>query len=148
TTETETTSEESRDLETTDRYELQQESDAVIKEESSRNMALSISASYGPFASGTANIGTSTGESKETTTKNAMNFAREVVDKAVKKVQDRVLERRTITTMHEIADISRHGFDNAQGADHIQGVYRWLEKVYSAQVTSYGLRLMFELVVP
>lgn len=148
TTETETTTEESHDLETTNRYELQQESDAVIKEESSRNISLSISGSYGPFASGTANISSSQGDSKENTTKNAMNFAHDVTDKAVKKVQSRVLERRTVTTMHEVADISHHGFDNTQGQQHIQGVYRWLDKVYSAQVTSYGLRLMFELVVP
>jgi hypothetical protein len=148
TQETEVTNEESRDLETTDRYELQQESDNVVKEESSRNLALSISASYGPFASGTANISSSTGDSKETTTKNAMNYAREVVDKAVKKVQTRVLERRTVTTVHEVADISHHDFDNSKGTEHVQGIYRWLEKVYSAQVVSYGLRLLFELVVP
>ena len=42
TVETETTREESRDLQTTDRFELQQESDAVIEEESSRDIALSI----------------------------------------------------------------------------------------------------------
>lgn len=148
TEETEVTNEESRDLETTDRYELQQESDNVVKEDSSRNLALSISASYGPFASGTANISSATGDSKETTTKNAMNYAREVVDKAVKKVQTRVLERRTVTTVHEVADISHHDFDNTKGTEHVQGVYRWLDKIYSAQVTSYGLRLMFELVVP
>jgi hypothetical protein len=148
TVETETTTEESHDLETTDRFELQQESDAVIKDETSRNIALSISASYGPFASGTANINTLQGESKETTTKNAMNYARDVTDKAVKKVQARVLERRTVTTVHEVDDVSHHDFDNAHGPAHIQGIYRWLDKIYEAQVTSYGLRHMFELVVP
>lgn len=146
--ETEQTKEESRDLQTTDRFELQQESENVIKEESSREIALSISASYGPFASGTANISSSHGDSKETTTKNAMKYAREVTDKAVKKVQERVLERRTVTTEHEVEDISKHGFDNSKGEEHVQGIYRWLDKIYEAQVVSYGLRMMFELVVP
>jgi hypothetical protein len=146
--ETEQTKEESRDLQTTDRFELQQESDAVVKEESSREIALSISASYGPFAEGTANINSSHGDSKETTTKNAMRYAREVTDKAVKKVQDRVLQRRTVTTEHEVEEISKHGFDNTQGQHHVQGIYRWLDKIYEAQVVSYGLRQMFELVVP
>ena len=146
--ETEKTKEESRDLQTTDRFELQQESDNVIKEESSREIALSISASYGPFASGTANITSAHGDSKETTTKNATKYAREVTDKAVKKVQERVLERRTVTTEHEVEDISKHGFDNSKGEQHVQGIYRWLDKIYEAQVVSYGLRMMFELVVP
>jgi len=148
TVETEQTTEESRDLQTTDRYELQQETDAVIKEDSSRQIALSISASYGPFASGTANINSAHGDSKETTTKNAMQYAREVTDKAVKKVQDRVLQRRTVTTMQEVVELSRHGFDNTAGTHHVQGIYRWVDKIYQAQVVSYGLRMMFELVVP
>jgi hypothetical protein len=148
TVETETTKEESRDLQTTDRFELQQESDAVIKEESSRDIALSISASYGPFASGTANISSHQGDSKETTTKNSMQYAREVTDKAVKKVQERVLERRTVVTEHEVVDLSKHGFDNTKGEHHIQGIYRWLEKIYEAQIVSYGLRTMYELVMP
>jgi len=146
--ETERTKEESRDLQTTDRFELQQESDAVIKEESSREIALSISASYGPFASGTANITSTHGDSKETTNKNATQYAREITDKAVKKVQERVLERRTVTTEHEVVDESKHGFDNTGGTTHKQGIYRWLDKIYEAQVVSYGLRMMFELVVP
>jgi 3-deoxy-D-arabino-heptulosonate 7-phosphate (DAHP) synthase len=146
--ETERVKEESRDLQTTGRFELQQESDAVIKEESSREIALSISASYGPFASGTANITSTHGDSKQTTTKNAMQYAREITDKAVRKVQERVLERRTVTTEHEVVDVSKHGFDNTQGQKHIQGIYRWLDKIYEAQIVSYGLRMMFELVVP
>jgi hypothetical protein len=146
--ETELAKEESRDLQTTDRFELQQESETVLKEESSRSIAVSISASYGPFASGTANINSTHGDSKETSTKNATQFAREVTDKAVKKVEQRVLERRTVTTEREVQEISRHGFDNREGMSHIQGIYRWVDKVYSAQVVSYGMRLMFELVVP
>jgi hypothetical protein len=147
TVETETTREESRDLQTTDRFELQQESAAVIKEDSSRDISLSISASYGPFASGTANINSHHGDSKETTTKNAMQYAREVTDKAVKKVQERVLERRTVVTEHEVVDLSKHGFENTKGDQHIQGIYRWIDKIYEAQVVSYGLRTMFEFIV-
>ena len=148
TVESETTKDEERDLQTTDRYELQQESDAVIKEESARSIGLQLSVSYGPVASGTVNINASQGASKETTTKNSMTYARDVTDKAVKKVQERVLTRRTVTTVHEVADVSHHDFENRQGTAHIQGIYRWLDKIYEAQVNSYGLRLMFELVVP
>ena len=54
TVETETTKDEERDLQTTDRYELQQESDAVIKEESARSIGLQLSVSYGPVASGSS----------------------------------------------------------------------------------------------
>src|SRR6185312_15990125 len=93
-------------------------------------------------------INASQGTSKETTAKNSMNYARDVTDKAVKKVQERVLTQQTVTTIHEVDDVSHHDFDNRQGTAHIQGIYRWLDKIYETQINSYGLRLMFELVVP
>jgi hypothetical protein len=145
--ETERTKEETRDLQTAERFELQQEIDKVVQEESSREVGLSVSASYGPFE-GSANINTAQSNSKEETTKSATRFSREVTDKAVKKIQERVLETRTTTTETEVQEINKHNFDNSEGSEHLQGIYRWVDKVYEAQVVSYGLRTMFEFIVP
>jgi hypothetical protein len=148
TVETERLTEESRDLQTTERFELQQETNDVLREESSREVAVSISASYGPFAEASANITSAQATSREESNKTATRFSREVTDKAVKRIQDRVIERRTITTEREVEEISKHGFDNSTGTEHVRGIYRWVDKVYEAQVVSYGLRMMFEMVVP
>lgn len=145
--ETERTKEETRDLQTTERFELQREIDEVIRENNSREVGLSVSGSYGPFQ-GTATITVGHGDSREETNKNATRYSREVTDKAVKKVQERVLERRSTTTEQEVEEINKHGFDNHTGQQHIQGIYRWVDKIYEAQIVSYGLRMIFEFIVP
>jgi hypothetical protein len=146
--ETETTKEESRDLQTAERFELQQEVSQVIREESSREVGISISASYGPFAEGTANLNFSRSESEEESNKNATRYSREVTDKAVRRTQERVLERRTVTTEREFEETNKHAQNNDTGDEHIVGIYRWVDKLYEAQVVSYGLRMMFEFVIP
>ena len=51
--------------------------------------------------------------------------------------------------MREIEEINRHAVLNAgQGAQHVRGVYRWLNKIYRAQIYTYGIRHMFEFTVP
>ncbi|MEZ4446383.1 MAG: hypothetical protein R3B72_45310 [Polyangiaceae bacterium] len=146
--ETERTTEDSRDLQTTDRFELQQEAAEVVQEESSREVAMAISLSYGPFVEGSANITSSHSDSREQSHHDATRYSREVTDKAVRKVQERVLSRRSVVTETELEETNKHAFDNQRGAEHVRGVYRWLDKVYQAQVVSYGLRMVFELVLP
>jgi hypothetical protein len=71
-----------------------------------------------------------------------------VTEKSAEKVSERVDEQRTKVVLAEIEEITKHGIDNKGGDGHIRGVYRWLNKVYDAQVFSYGQRMMFEFVIP
>jgi hypothetical protein len=51
--------------------------------------------------------------------------------------------------LQEIEEINKHAFDNTNGAGrHIRGIYRWLNKLYDAQVFNYGQRMMYEFVIP
>jgi hypothetical protein len=145
--ETETVKEDSRDLQTAERFELQQEAANVIREESSREVGVSISGSYGPFAEGTANLNFSHANTSEESTKNATRYSREVTDKAVHRTQERVLERRSVTTEREFEETNTHSLSNTDD-QHVVGIYRWVDKIYQAQVVSYGLRTIFEFVVP
>ena len=111
-------------------------------------MGISISVSYGPFAEGTANLNFAHSDSREESNKNATRYSREVTDKAVRRTQERVLERRSVTTEREFEEINKHGFNNVGGTGHVVGIYRWVDKIYEAQVVSYGLRTLFEFVVP
>ena len=111
-------------------------------------MSLSLSVSYGPFVEGTANITSGHSDSREQSNRNAVRYSREVTDKAVRKVQERVLTRRSTVTETLTEETNKHAFDNKDGEGHVRGIYRWVDKIYKAQVVSYGLRMIFECVVP
>lgn len=146
-TETETTEEKEKDLTSTERYELQTESQNVIEESLSFEAGATTNV-YGVRwdVSANANVAGSTSTSESDSS--SSNFAREITTKAVSKLTNRTLERRFRRTVEETEENNLHSFNNVTGQDHITGVYRWLDKIYEAQVVRYGKRLMLEFVVP
>lgn len=148
TIETETVEETERDNQTTDRFELKKESERTIQEDMSIDAGITVSASYGPVELGAyANFAYS--QSSSETTKNSQNFARDVVDRSLTKIQKRTREERVTKTIKEIEESNVHGINNAPaGNGHVTGIYRWLDKHYEAQVYNYGRRMMFEFVIP
>jgi hypothetical protein len=95
-----------------------------------------------------ANADYSTATSTESSVKQATEFSKDVVSRSVSKLTERVLERRTVTTISEFEEKYGHGFDNTSGTGHITGYYQWLDKVLQAQVYNYGKRLLFDVTVP
>lgn len=93
-----------------------------------------------------ANVAGSTSTSESNAS--SSNFAREITTKAVNKLTNRTLERRFRRTVEEIEENNLHSFNNVGKEEHIVGAYRWLDKIYEAQVVRYGKRLMLEFVVP
>jgi hypothetical protein len=148
TTEVETTEDKEQDLASTTRFELQTESQTVISDNATKQAGLTIHASYGPSVDATANFNASSSTSSEQTKSASSNFAREITTKAVDRVQTRTLTRRTVTVTHMVEEINDHGFDNKAGTADIVGVYRFVDKIYLAQVVNYGKRLMLEFIVP
>lgn len=147
-TETETTKEEERDTQSTDRFSLARETSSTIKDDSQFKAGLSVDAKYGPFVEVKANADYATSSSSEESTKQSAEFSKDVVARSVSKVVERVLERRTTTTLSEFEEKYVHGFDNTQGAGNISGVYQWVDKVVQAQVYNYGKRMLFDVTVP
>ena len=137
-----------RDTQSTERFELKREAEQTIKEDMSIKAGLNVTAAFGPV------VTTATGDfayatSKEDSQKSSSNFAREVVDRSVSKIQKKTKAERTVKTVGEVEEINSHGLDNTSpGTDHIVGVYRWVDKRYRAQVYNYGVRLLLEFVVP
>jgi hypothetical protein len=148
TTETETSEEKSQDLSSAERFELQTESQAVINDTASKSGGLTIHASYGPSVDATSNFNFASSSSRQQSTSASASYAREVTTKAASRVETRTLTRRTVRTLHVVEETSEHGFDNKSGSNDIVGVYRYVDKVYLAQVVNYGKRLMLEFVVP
>jgi hypothetical protein len=148
TTETETTQTKEQDLASAERFTLQTESQTVINDTASKQAGLTIHASYGPSVDATSNFNFASTNSRQQSSLAASTFAREVTTKAVNLVQTRTLARRVVTTTDVVEETNQHGFDNKAGANDIVGVYRFVNKVYQAQVVNYGKRLMLEFLVP
>ncbi len=74
-------------------------------------------------------------------------FAKEVLNKTSGRVASTVNRLRNFTAIDETEETATCVIDNTNGSHNIRGVYRWLEKVYSAHVVNYGSRLMIEFLI-
>jgi hypothetical protein len=137
-----------RDTQSTDRFELKREAESTLKEDMSIKAGLTVTGAYGPVvATATGDFAYST--SKQDSAKSSSNFAREVVDRSVTKVQTKTKTERTTKTLNEVEEINRHSLNNGPpSAGNITGIYRWVDKHYRAQVYNYGVRLLLEFTIP
>ncbi|MFP4367576.1 MAG: hypothetical protein ACLFQA_10820, partial [Bacteroidales bacterium] len=146
--ESEITTSEERSLESTSRFELSRETSETIKEEASLKAGLEISGKYGPVVEFTASAEGSLSRTKESATKTAAKFSQDVTERSASKVTQRLLERSSLRVTNEVTEKNMHGIDNTGGGGHIAGVYQWVEKVYEAQMYNYGLRTIYDFMVP
>lgn len=147
-TERETSTSEEHELESTDRFEMTRETSETIKEEVSLKAGLKVSGKYGPAVEFSASAEGSVSRSKEEATKSAASFSQDVTERSSRKIAERVLQRTTVRTTTETIEKNTHEVSNENGPEHIAGVYQWVSKVYEAQMYNYGLRAMFDFMVP
>jgi len=143
----ETEEETTKDTQTTERFELQKESEKTLQEKMSVEAGVTVSGSYGMVTFG-AHGDFAYSTSNEESNKSSSNFAREVIDKSVFKIQKKTKEERTSKNLHEVEEINKHGIDNKDKTDHAVGIYLWVNKHYEAQIYNYGKRMMFEFIIP
>lgn len=141
-------SESEKDVQTTDRYELQTETSKAAETQAQLEGSMSVSASYGPTVSVGVDTGFSLASSTQTAASTATSYSQEIVERAAERIREEIREKRTRTLIEEVEELNRHGIDNKGGSGHVTGIYRWVDKVYEAQVIRYGKRLMLEFVVP
>ena len=120
----------------------------MINENTSIESGVTINVSYGPSIDATSNFNFTGSNAKQESNRASANFSRETTSRATSKIQKRTLERRFFRTINEVEEINRHSFDNHDGPENITGVYRFVDKVYYAQIINYGKRLMLQFVVP
>ncbi|WP_205718470.1 hypothetical protein [Actinomadura sp. WMMA1423] len=145
--ETETETEKERDLQSTERSELQTEAEKHVKSQLDIEAGLQVSGSYGPAASFSSSVKAGSSASTEESQRKASSFSQEVTQRTAEKVRERVRSLVRRRTLEEFEETNRHAFSNSL-PKHVRGVYRWLNKVYDAQVFNYGQRFMFDFVVP
>jgi hypothetical protein len=146
TSETERAEQSEKDLQTTSRYEMQNEVDRTIQESFDVNNRNNIVYKGTVSVDNTLTIGYS--RSKDDANRGATNYAREITSQSVSRVQKRVREQSFLRRVSEVEETNKHGFNNQKSSSHVTGIYRFLDKRYKAQVFNYGKRMMFEFIIP
>lgn len=138
-----------RDLETTTRFELQKEIEKEVSTNTQKEAGVTVTGSYGPTVEFSANAGIASDNSSSKTESLSTNYSKEVVDRSIQRIQEKIKEKRTLLTIDEVEVINKHSFTNqGNGAVDINGVYKWVNKKYEAQVFNYGKRQIIEIIVP
>ncbi|GGT21757.1 MULTISPECIES: hypothetical protein [Streptomyces] len=152
-TETETSEEEERDTQTTDRFSLQREASSVVKEDSSLKAGLNVTARYGFSVEVKADVAVAQNRSEETSLKQASAVSRDVTSRAASRLSEKTRQAHVRKTIAEFEEFNKHAFDNKPGAAgvggaNISGLYQWVNRVTRAQMYNYGSRLLFDTIVP
>ncbi len=150
-TETITEKETEKDSQTTDRYELQNQSQATIRQDFSIQAGINTSGRYGLTQVDTS-LDTAFQQSKSESRSSSMNTAKEIVSRAVERTFERVRNLRRLTITEQIRELNRHRLANPNEAGKlappVSGIYLWVEKIYQVELRHYGTRAMIEFHIP
>jgi hypothetical protein len=148
--ETVTEKETEKDSQTTDRYELQTQSQEAINRDFSISAGVNTSGKYGMTQVDTS-LDAAFSQSQSQSKSSSLNTARDVVARAVERTLERVRTLRRLTITEKIRELNRHELANAGGTGtpkSISGIYVWVEKVHKVELRHYGSRMMVEFHVP
>ena len=128
---------------------MQSEAEKTVKSQFELDAGLQVSGSYGPSVSFSASLNVGFSTSTEETQRKSVSYSREVTDKTSERVRERVKRELRRRMLEQVEELNRHSITNEPATSgHIRGIYRWLNKVYDAQILNYGQRMMYEFVVP
>ncbi len=76
-----------------------------------------------------------------------LEYAKSVLTKTVSRIKESVYKLRATSLLNESEETVSSLFDNANNSSAYRGIYRWLNKIYQAQVVNYGNRLILEIAI-
>jgi hypothetical protein len=126
--------------------ELSREVDRTASLQADINGSVSASGSYG-FTQFSASASAGVSASLSENLRNASKISRDMLSKAVAKVESRVREERIRRVTRKTEDIVKHVINN-QKQPHLNGVYRWVDRIDRYQVFRYPHRLLLEFQIP
>ncbi|NVK53668.1 MAG: hypothetical protein HWD85_12100 [Flavobacteriaceae bacterium] len=148
TTETEESESETlTDTSTTSRFDMQKEVSEVVSEQTQFGMHASIGVNT-HYVKVDVGANYSQNKSKEKSKNEAVNMSKDITQKATDRLTSKVKKERVKKIVEEFEEQNRHGFDNREGAEHISGVFRWVDKIYKNEIYNYGKRLTYEFQIP
>ncbi|MFM0260264.1 hypothetical protein [Paraburkholderia sediminicola] len=133
-----------RDLQTSDRFNLQQQVQSTANQSTSAGANAS---SYGPLVDSADSSSLSTAATSSTAA--ASGYAQDITSRAVSNLaasrQTDVFQQTTT----EFDETVERGVDNTKaGSSPEIAVYQWLDKIVQAKVFSYGKRALYDFVIP
>jgi hypothetical protein len=135
------------ELQTAERFELQQETQQTIQRDQQVGFGLTVSGKYGPSVEFSSNAEVNSSTSTQDMARSALTYAKDVMERSLQRVTQRVREEQIRKLIRESEETNKHGFKN-ETADHTVGIYQFLEKEYECQIFNYGIREMFDFMVP
>ncbi len=149
TTTTETTSsmEDSTSVVTEERFQLAAQAQTTAEQSFGISTGISVSGSFGPVKVG-ATVNASYDTSKSSAHTTSQEYAKNVTEEATRRVQNSSRQLTSITLLTELQDTDLQGFNNEDGADHVNGLYRWVDSNNDVRLLNYGRRLMWTFTVP
>ncbi len=117
------------------------------------NFKTTYETTYGPPATAPARghfeLGVVGGEGEPLrANRDGLELARAIIGRGAERVARSVETRRASGRFEEAEETVRHRFDGRGRADHVRGVYRWVNRVCEVRVVGLGRRLLIELLVP
>lgn len=133
------------DVQSTERFSIENDASQVQQEENSWNVNASVSGSYGPV-SATVSGGYSSSSLESSSNSSSQQYAKEIFTRVVDRVSNRIRVERSIKTIEEFEETVTHEIDNST-QETKSYVYRWLNKLVRGTLKNYGKRLMFQIDV-
>lgn len=158
--EEETNTYDEKDLQVDEQYSLHKEVDKVVEQSLSIDAGVthSNSSSFGGSvgaltlsanSSFSANLNTSRNWSKKETRKQVQDESKNVISKAISRVQKKIRTLSTKKLINEIEEKNKHVFGGTTGAEKdLSKQFYYVNKISKAQVYSHGLRTMLDFYLP
>jgi hypothetical protein len=146
-TETEINTSEEKDHQVSEKFSLQSEVQKTVSSDLSLDAGVTYSNKFGKSMEVTAHANVASNYSKSKSESVARSYARDVIDRSVSKVSEKVRALESYRVIKELEETNEHGIDNVAG-NHRAGIYYWVNKVTMAQLFNYGKRMMIDLYVP
>jgi hypothetical protein len=138
--------EEEKDLQTTERYEMETQASKTMAESTSISAGVNISNDMGMVKYG-VDASFSTNFSSTESAQSASRFSKEITEKTRKKVSEKIKTTSRIKVVEEFEENNEHNFKN-DSDHHKVGIYRWIDKQYQAKLMRYGMRTFVQFMVP
>jgi hypothetical protein len=148
TTETEREEIQERDVQISDRFEIEKALESTFSSALNINASVELEAKPNPALTIRTALGASFSSASSEAQRTASRNAKETVEKSAQRVRTRVVTERQTRTLLRFEELNMHGFDNTESPEHIVGAYRWLDKIERFQTYNFGRRLLIELIVP
>ena len=145
--ETESTRTRETELETAERFELNRETSRTIENDQKVGFGLTLSGKYGPTVEFSSTFSAEGSTSQRGNRQELIALRQGRRQPIARAITERAREVRTRTVIRETEETNLHELNN-QTTKHVSGIYQFLDKVYEAQVFNYGIREMFDFMIP